>query len=63
MTVTKSVVATAISLFSITSQSVSLSDRLITAKSCISGAPNLAAHAFSADMPGMTSTNRSEAQK
>ena len=55
MTITKSAEAAASSRFSINSQGVRRSLRLIEAKSCISGAPSLAAHAESAGMPGMIS--------
>ena len=55
MTMTKSAPAAAWSLLSISSQGVSLSERLIAAKSCIRGAPSLDADADRAGTPGMTS--------
>ena len=53
---TKSASAAARSRLSISSQGVSRSLRLITAKSCISGAPSIEAELAAAVMPGIIST-------
>jgi len=52
---TKSAAAAAARRFSMSGQGVSRSERLMAAKSCMSGAPSRAAQLFKAAMPGMTS--------
>ncbi len=55
MAMTKSALAAAANRFSISSQGVSKSLKLMEAKSCISGAPSKAEAALKAATPGMTS--------